>query len=291
MGTETDFSYLSYIPTYIFKQLIDKWNKTSIELKPNGLLSKENRETTIKHIQKLSTPRLKQLKKVSETLNFSDIWWQVYQISKIKPVSELQKKKKTFKIEKYFQEEGEIKAKGLFSVRELNEYVSFIAVEFSSRSTVYKRLFRFFYLPSVKTILLEPKDFAEEVLKSEILPFITKDPDKFEKKTIRARSIRVLTKKTDEAKTAFNLTHLNIRISLETSGIEGLSQIIIQGDDVIRGAETLEQRHEVSLGFMNSGPWVGAGTKDFALEVGKGLQIHQLENESLKSLVSVLGII
>lgn len=291
MGTETEFSYLSNIPTYVFKELIDKWDKTSIELTPNGLLSKENRENTVKHVQKLSASKLKQLKKLSETLDFSDIWWEVYQISKIKPITHLQQRKKTFKIEKYFKEEGEIKAKGLFLLRELVEHVNFILVEFSSRSTVYKRLFRFIYLPTVKIILLEPKELAEEVLKDEILPFITKDPDQIKRNPIRAKTIRILTKKTDEAKTAFNLTHLIIRISLETSGIEGLSRIIIQGDNVIRGAETLEQRHEVSLGFMNSGPWVGAGTKDFALEVGRGIQIHQLENESLKNLVSVLGLI
>ena len=40
---------------------------------------------------------------------------------------------------------------------------------------------------------------------------------------------------------------------------------------------------------MNSGPWIGAGTKDFSLEVGKGIQINRLEESSFQNLSTVLS--
>ena len=288
VGTEAESTYLAHLPTYFFKRLIDKWENTSVELEPNGLLSSENKETTMKFIKIIKESRIKQLKKLAEILNISDVWWEVFQISKIKPLSHLQKRQKTFSVDKYLLKEH-TKIKGIFSVRELSEHAILVLVEFSSRSTILRRAFRFIYLPSIKTILLEPKDLAIEILKNEVLPFITKEPDKITQKPIRARLIRSLTKKREERKPSFSLTHLKIRISLETSGIEGLNHITIQGDDVLRGAETLEQRHEISLKFMNTGPWIGAGTKDFMLEVGRGLQIHQLEEKSLKNITTVLS--
>ncbi|MHA2203531.1 MAG: hypothetical protein ACW991_07560, partial [Candidatus Hodarchaeales archaeon] len=283
-----DFSYLSHLPTHYFKRLIDKWENTSIELEPNGLLSNENRETTMNLINNMKVSRLKRLKKLAKELDVTNVWWDIYQFSEIIPFSYLKKRQKAFSVEKYLPEEH-TKVKGVFSIKDISEHAILILVEFSSRSTALKRLFRFIYLPSVKTILLEPKDLSTEILKHEILPFITEESEKITRKPIRARSIRTLTKNQGKEKLSLALTHLKIKISLETSGIEGLSQIVIQGDNVIRGAETLEQRHEISLKFMNSGPWIGAGTKDFSIEVGKGLQIHQLEESSFKILSTVLS--
>lgn len=288
MGIEVEFPYLLHLPTHYFKRLIDKWENTSIELAPNGLLSNENRETTMNLIINMKASRLKQLKKLAEVFEVSNVWWEIYQFSEVIPFSQLQKRQKTFSVDKYLPEEH-TKVKGIFSLKDISEHAILLLIEFSSRSMALKRIFRFIYLPSVKTILLEPKDLSTEILKNEILPFITKESDKITRKPIRARLIRTITKDREKGELSLTLTHLKIKISLETSGIEGLNEIIIQGDDVIRGAETLEQRHEISLQFMNSGPWIGAGTKDFSIEVGKGLQIHNLEEKSLENLSTVLS--
>ncbi len=285
---EAEYEYLTYLPTYFFKQLIDKWKHTPVELTPNGLLSSENRETTIELVKNMKETRLRQLKKLADILNISEVWWEVHQISKTKPLSHLYKRKKTFTADKYLPEDH-IKVKGIFSANEISEQAILILIEFSSRSKLLRKVFRFIYLPFIKTILLEPNELAIDLLKNEILPFITKDPNEITQKPIRARLIRSLTKSHDKMEPSFVLTHLKIKISLETSGIEGLHQITIHGDDIIRGAETLEQRHEISLKFMNSGPWVGAGTKDFIIEVGKGLQILQLEEASLKNITTLLS--
>ncbi|MFX1282485.1 MAG: hypothetical protein ACFFB5_02480 [Promethearchaeota archaeon] len=288
MVTEADYAYLTHLPTNYFKRLIDKWEHTTVELKPNGLLSSENRDTTIKLVKNMKDSKLKQLRKLSEVLDVSNVWWKVFQISKPKPLSNLYKHKRNFDVDKYLPE-NYTKVKGIYSIKDFSEHAILILVEFSSRSATLRRVFRFIYLPHAKTILIEPQNLAIEVLKNEILPFVTNEPDKVNQKPIRARVIRSLTKTRDETQPSFALTHLKIKISLETSGIEGLNQITIHGDDIIRGAETLEQRHEVSLKFMNSGPWIGAGTKDFMVEVGKGLQILQLEESSLKNVATVLS--
>ncbi|MFW9903980.1 MAG: hypothetical protein ACFFFH_06570 [Candidatus Thorarchaeota archaeon] len=288
MSIEVDVSYLSHLPTHYFKRLIKKWENTSIELEPNNLLSDENRETIINLIMKLKDSKLKLLRKEASLLDISNVWWDIYQFSEKIPFSHLQRRRKTFSVEKYLPEDH-TKVKGIFSVKDISEHAILLLVEFSSRSIALKQLFRFIYFPSVKTILMEPRKLSTEILINEIVPSISGESDKITRKPIRARLIRTLTKDHSAEEISLQLTHLKIKISLETSGIEGLNQIIIQGEDVIRGAETLEQRHEISLKFMNSGPWIGAGTKDFSIEVGKGLKIHQLEEHSLKTLSVVLS--
>ncbi|MFX0149424.1 MAG: hypothetical protein ACFFAJ_01460 [Candidatus Hodarchaeota archaeon] len=288
MGASTKYDYLAHIPTYVFKNLLNKWKKTSIELKPNGLLSDENRENTINAIQDISESKIKQLEKLSENLNISDVWWQAYQIYKIKQLESLLKRRTTFTVDKDI-DKNYLKIKGFFSISELSEYAIFILLEFSSRSAALRRRFRYIYVPSSKIVLIEQKELALELLKKEILPYISKEPDKITHKRPNARLIRNFAKPSNDSRPPIVLNYLKIKISLETSGIEGLSQIIINGDDVIRGAETLEQRHEISLKFMNSGPWVGAGTKDYRFEVRKGIQILQLEEEPLKNLAIVLN--
>ncbi|MFX0172145.1 MAG: hypothetical protein ACFE9L_09505, partial [Candidatus Hodarchaeota archaeon] len=286
MGVVTEYDYLAHIPTYVFKNLLNKWKKISIELKPNGLLSDENRENVINAVQDISESKIKQLQKLSENLNISEVWWQAYQIHKIKQLASLQKRRTTFTVEKDL-DKNYVKIKGIFSIKELSEYAIFILIEFTSRSVSLRRKFRYIYVPSSKIILIEQKEHALELLKKEILPYISKEPDRITPKRPNARLIRNFAKPSGDSRPQIVLNYLKIKISLETSGIEGLSQIIINGDDVIRGAETLEQRHEISLKFMNSGPWVGAGTKDYRFEVRKGIQILRLEEEPLKNLATV----
>jgi len=200
------------------------------------------------------------------------------------------RKKVAFNADKYFKE-GKIKVKGQISFIELSELAFMIVAEFSSRSASARRKFRYIFSPSSNIILEENQDLSLDILKNEILPLISKEPEKIAHKRPNARFIRNLTKTSDKSRPPIVLNYLKIRISLETSGIEGLNQIVIQGDDVIRGAETLEQRHEISLKFMNSGPWIGAGTNSYRVEVGKGFQILQLEEKNLKNIALILKLL
>ncbi|MFW9825879.1 MAG: hypothetical protein ACFFE4_23270, partial [Candidatus Thorarchaeota archaeon] len=269
MGTEDHFNYLRNLPTFLFTRLLNEWNRPAIEFKPNGLLSIDNHESTLSIIRDLKSRKIKKLRKLSECLETSNIWWQAYKISKIKPLDNLHNYEREFGVEKYVKKDHQ-KVKGKLSILDLGEHAILILIEFSSRSPLLRRRYRYFFFPPAKIILLEPIEMASEIMKDEILPLVTKDPSNMLYKKPTARLIKNFTKGAVDTKSPSSmvLTYLKIKISLETSGIEGLNQITIQGDDVIRGAETLEQRHEISLKFMNSGPWVGVGTKDFKLEVG-----------------------
>jgi hypothetical protein len=290
MSTDADFSYLENFPTQFFSSLLGEWSgeEPDYNFKPNGLLSPENRELTVKLAQSISSSRQKQLLKLSKFLDISDVWWTPYHIPKTKPISNLLKIEKSILDVNKYTPDASAKIKGNVFVHELSEHAILIIIEFQSRSRLLRRVFRQLFLPSAKIILVEPQDQAMEILTNELLPFMTGDPKQLTQKRANARFIRKLTKSPEEDRLPLTLTYLKIRISLETSGIEGLNHITIQGTDVIRGAETLEQRHEISLKFMNSGPWVGAGTEDFIFEVGKGVQILKLEKPSLKSLATVL---
>ena len=63
LSAEGEYSYLEHLPTSFFKRLIDTWEKTSVELHPNGLLSKENRETTIKLLKNMTAAKQKKIQK------------------------------------------------------------------------------------------------------------------------------------------------------------------------------------------------------------------------------------
>ena len=138
MSTEAEYDYLTHLPTSLFKRLIDTWEKTSVELHPNGLLSKENRETTIKLVKNMTAARQKKIQKLAEMLNISDLWWDVYHIPKIRPLSHLQNRKKTSNVDKYSIETS-TKISGKFSLNELSEHAIFIII--ISRSLISTKHF------------------------------------------------------------------------------------------------------------------------------------------------------
>jgi hypothetical protein len=285
---DTDYSFLDEFPTFVFSNMINKWKNTTINLTPNGLFSSENKSIVEPILEELSKSRMNQLVKLSLILQLTGNWWQVFQITKPKPLSQIRLRPKEVDIITYFPGE-EAKVKGKFSLIDLCEHAILFAIDITSRTRSLRDCIRFIFLPTINRILVEQKPLSSSLLKGEILPYLSKEPDEVASKRIRARLIKKLATSTSDPEHRLNILSLKIKISLETSGIEGLQHIIIEGENVIRGVETLEQRHEISLQFLQSGPWVGIGTDDFQLEIGKGVKIHQLESESFKRLNTVLN--
>ena len=285
---DTDYSFLDEFPTFVFSHLVNKWKRTTINLEPNGLLSEENKSIVEPILTELTKSRLNQLSKLSMLLKITRTWWQVFQISNPKPLSKIRLRPVEVDITKYLiGKEGKIKA--TFSLIDLCEHAILFAIDLSSRSKALRDCIRFIFLPTINRILVEQNPLSLPLLKGEILPYLSLTPDKVSSKPVRARLIKKLATSPYDPEHRLNILSLKIKISLETSGIEGLRHIIIEGENVIRGVETLEQRHEISLEFMQSGPWVGVGTNDFQLEIGKGIKIHQLESDSFKRLNTVLN--
>ncbi|MHA1975630.1 MAG: hypothetical protein ACW98F_16795 [Candidatus Hodarchaeales archaeon] len=285
---DIDYSFLDQFPTYVFTDLISKWQNAPIQLEPNGLMSENNFEKTKSIIQTLSSNRIIHLQKLAGTLALTNVWWQVYQLSNPLSLSKIRLRPKGVDLTKHLPiDAGKITAK--FSLIDLCEHALLLIIDFSSRIRSLRDCYRYIYLPSIGKILLEKKPLAFALLEDELLPFLSSSPEKFTSKPIRARLIKKLAISPDDPQHRLNISFLKIRISLETSGIEGLHHIIIEGENVIRGVETLEQRHEISLKFMESGPWVGVGTTDFHIEIQKGVKIHQLGTDTFMRLNTVLN--
>ena len=285
---DADYSHLENFPTFVFSQLIDKWYNTNIELAPNGLLSEENRDISISFLEKLSTNRVNKINKLAETLKLISSWWNVYQFKDPKPVSQIRLRPKLIDTKNYVGEDS-TKITAKFKVIDLCEHALLLVIEYASRTRSLRETFRYIFLPSINKLMVEQKEMAVELLKGELIPYLSSSPETLTKKPIRARLIKKLAVSPDDPQHRLNISSLKIRISLETSGIEGLQHIIIEGENVIRGVETLEQRHEISLKFMQSGPWVGVGTTEFQIEIGKGVKLHQLEPNAFKRLNTVLN--
>ena len=285
---DTDYSFLDEFPTFVFSNIVNKWKKTTISLTPNGLFSDENKSIVEPILAELAKSKMNQLSKLSMILQLTGTWWQVYQITKPKPLSQIRLRPIDVNLKNYLpNEETKIKAK--FSLIDLCEHAILFAIDLSSRTRSLRDCIRFIFLPTINRILVEQKPLSSSLLKGEILPYLSTEPDEVSSKPIRARLIKKLATSPNDPEYRLNILFLKIRISLETSGIEGLQHIIIEGENVIRGVETLEQRHEISLQFMQSGPWVGVGTNDFQLEIGKGIKLHQLESDTFKRLNTVLN--
>jgi len=285
---DTDYSFLDEFPTFVFSNMINKWKNTTINLTPNGLFSNENKSIIEPILAELTKSRLSQLSKLSMILQLTGTWWQVYQITKPKPLSQIRLRPVEIDIKKYLHDE-ETKIKAKFSLIDLCEHAILFVIDLTSRTRSLRDCIRFIFLPTINRILVEQKPLNSSLLKGEILPYLSTEPDEATSKPIRALLIKKLATSTNDPEHRLNILFLKIRISLETSGIEGLQHIIIEGENVIRGVETLEQRHEISLQFLQSGPWVGIGTNDFQLEIGKGVKMNQLESDSFKRLNTVLN--
>jgi len=285
---DTDYSFLDEFPTFVFSNMINKWKRTTLNLTPNGLFSNENKTIVEPILAKLTKSRLNQLKKLSSVLKLTETWWQVFQLTKPKPLSQIRLRPKIVDIDEYFPGD-ESKIKATFSLIDLCEHAILFVIDLSSRTRSLRDCIRFIYLPTINRILVEQKPISSSLLKGEVLPYLSSDPDEVSSKPIRARLIKKLATVPNDPEHRLNILFLKIRISLETSGIEGLQHIIIEGENVIRGVETLEQRHEISLQFMQSGPWVGIGTNDFHLEIGKGIKLRELETDTFKRLNNVLN--
>ena len=65
---DIDASFLDQFPTYVFSELVQKWQDLSVTFKPNGLLSEENFGKTNSILQSLSTNRINRLQKLATIL-------------------------------------------------------------------------------------------------------------------------------------------------------------------------------------------------------------------------------
>ncbi len=131
------------------------------------------------------------------------------------------------------------------------------------------KYFRAYMCLSKKMLLVENKS---EKATNEFVKIIEQAFNlTIDKIRINAMIIREFVKNNPE-----NLTRLIIRVPQEVAGFGGLSELTLQGSDVIIGSKGLMDRHETSP--INVGPWTGVSNANISLDVGKPLRASTVKD-------------
>ncbi|MHA1155375.1 MAG: hypothetical protein ACTSQK_04635 [Candidatus Heimdallarchaeota archaeon] len=137
----------------------------------------------------------------------------------------------------------------------------------SKVETNIPKYFRAYMCLSKKMLLVENK--SEQATKEFVKIIEQAFTVSTEKIRINAMIIRELVKNNPE-----NLTRLVIRVPQEVAGFGGLSELTLQGSDVIIGSKGLMDRHETSP--INVGPWTGVSNANISLDVGKPVKVSSV---------------
>ncbi len=142
----------------------------------------------------------------------------------------------------------------------------------SKVETNIPKYFRAYMCLSKKMLLVENK--SEQATKEFVKIIEQAFNVSTEKIRINAMIIREFVKNNPE-----NLTRLVIRVPQEVAGFGGLSELTLQGADVIVGSKGLMDRHETSP--INVGPWTGVSNANASLDVGKPAKVSTI-GEAIK---------
>ena len=231
---------------------------------------------------KLNITQLRQLKAIREHSSISKFNWNIYFWDK--NISRYYPNKMKKKIDIVFLAMEPIINIDIIIVDEPTQTV-FLLVElkkkektrdniFVNSETPTSEYYRIYFSLTKKTLLLQDKD------KTTTKQFLEAFEKIFNVKTqevkINALFIREFVKNNPQ-----NLTKLIVKLPQEIVGFEGLSELILLGNDVIKGSKGLIDRHETSP--INVGPWIGISTAELDFNVGKSIKTT--------SIIKVLEII
>lgn len=269
---------LRVIPIEIYKDLINSYipaSYTSSDFKP---FSTENLKKTKEILQNLKKTQISQLERLSKFFEVQEVWWDVFKVKsgKISIINHLKSNKE--KANNYYVLKGK-ETSDYYHIMDIAEFY-FVTLECRSRSPSLRGEFRFIISKESDYFFLEKKKFVKDKF-IEFTEYLSVNLD-YAQERIKALLIRRIVKE------GHVLTNLKVKLTLETTGIEGLSLISIEGENVLRGLETLKDRQEKSLDFVVSGPWIGAGTKDFHLEVAKGLKLSSVSLTTLQAISKIV---
>jgi len=172
----------------------------------------------------------------------------------------------------------DIAVQGYLHVFPLNNEIYLLAMEFRSRSVKYRDTFRYLLIPNKQLLFVEQKEnsleFFETIWNDILAVTFTELP-------IRPVIIRKVVKQVEVEKKENNadekINLLRITLSQVISGFEGLSGIILAGNDVMDGMYGMKVRHDLSIDFSDLGPWTEVQTDKIHLIVGEGVRFKNLE--------------
>lgn len=166
------------------------------------------------------------------------------------------------------------KVRGLIHSLEVSDDVILIAPEVISRSINSKFIFRIIVFDNHALVQEDVDKVSLKLFLNFLCPIFDIKPDNSNVKEIRINAMKI--RKLSKHITPVRLTLL---VNNQTAGVEGLEQLTLTGDNVIRGIKTLADRQEVDLKADSIGPWIDLASESLQFTMGKGIKLNNHTNE------------
>lgn len=261
---------LNSIPAHLLSKFIEEWTKKQIVFTDE--MSGSDRTILLEeNAISISISKFKRMKKLSILTNFKEANWKAFILDEgnffvdKSMIDDLDGK--SFPIDS-FLEDPKAEVKGVFHSIEIKENISLIVLEFSSRSPLYRMMYRYLLFPGESYILIENKKNAKEL-------FETILAEKLGIKTLAHKKVNAVM--CFKVGTKFIPSEISFLVSNEIAGTAGIDTITLHGENVIRGVETLESRQEFDVGLTSLGPWCA-------------ISIENLLRISIKMNIEILSI-
>ena len=214
--------------------------------------------------------------KEAELLDFSS-YWQPYKIkSKNQTFDEFNGK--SWPVKKFVK--TNVKVRGILHVVQLFDDVWLFVCEIISKSTNIRQLYRFIILDQIILVEKDEEDINYNIFEKYICSLLQfEEPKEIRVNVLRNRSL---------AKKGIPI-RLTLLVNNQTAGVEGLEQITLTGDNVIRGIQTLNDRQEVDLKADSIGPWIEVETNELRYQMGKGIFVKSVSETAFKVIKSTLA--
>ena len=171
-----------------------------------------------------------------------------------------------------------VRARGVFHVREVFENVLLIAPEVISRSATTRGIFRILIFNNIALIQDEDDHVSKAIFLEYLIPILEVNDSDIKEIRINAMRIRGLARKIIPTK-------LTLLVNNQTAGVDGLEQITLSGQNIIRGIQTLKDRQEVDLKADSIGPWIDIETNSLRFTMGKGIFIKEGATKEILDVV------
>ena len=172
-----------------------------------------------------------------------------------------------------------VRARGVLHVREVFDNVMLIVPEVISRSATTRGMFRVLIFDNIALIQDEDEHTSKAIFLEYLIPILDVNDSDIKEIRINAMRIRSLARKIIPTK-------LTLLVNNQTAGVDGLEQITLTGNNIIRGIQTLKDRQEVDLKEDSIGPWIDIETQALRFTMGKGIFINDGATKDILDVVN-----
>lgn len=213
--------------------------------------------------------------KESELLNFK-AYWKPFKIdSENLSISNIHGR--TWPVKNFVK--TNVRVRGILIVKQLYKNVWVLGAEIISKSNSIRALYRYIIIDQLVLVEEDENGICFKIFQDFICPLL---------KIGKSTEIRVnVMRNRSLAKKGIPI-RLTILVNNQTAGVEGLEQMTLTGDNVIRGIQTLHDRQEVDLKADSIGPWIDVETKDLRYRMGKGIFVKNTTEMAFSILKATL---